>query len=255
VSLAVTEMRIFANAGEQIRSAAKPIAAKAFTHLLHRNGGRRSIAADCRCPAIGRSRDVSKDPVERMWHVREVERVDEQRCVADLPPAAASHEAPKLLLGPPSLPPRLLLESAEGPKISVGIDDPLYRRRAESADQLILEICDADVETESFHLGAGEVGAEAGLLEGASKIGFLAGVAQPREPDPEPAGTESVQETANSLRAADRHYRHAFGLEVAATTFGERFERDLVADALDEHDCTHVHAPIVVASPAALSGG
>ena len=84
--------------------------------------------------------------VERPRHLGEIERLDEEARVADLPPAAAAHEAPKLLLGRPSLPRRLLLEGAEGAKLAVSVDDSFHRGGTESADQLVLQVCVAHVE-------------------------------------------------------------------------------------------------------------
>jgi len=66
---------------------------------------------------------MSKYQVKRPRHLGEIERFDEQTRVSDLPPAAAAHEAPKLLLNSPSLPCRLLLEGAEGSKLSLSVDD------------------------------------------------------------------------------------------------------------------------------------
>jgi hypothetical protein len=53
--------------------------------------------------------DTSQYEVERPGHVAEIERIDEQARVSDLPAAAAAHEPPKLLLRRPSLPRRLFL--------------------------------------------------------------------------------------------------------------------------------------------------
>ena len=58
---------------------------------------------------------MSKYLVKRPRHLGELKRLDEQARVSDLPPAAAAHEAPKLLLVGPSLPRSLLLEGAERP--------------------------------------------------------------------------------------------------------------------------------------------
>ena len=57
--------------------------------------------------------DMSKYAVQRPRHLGEIKRIDEQARVSDLPAAAATHEAPKLLLIGPSLPRGLLLEGAE----------------------------------------------------------------------------------------------------------------------------------------------
>lgn len=61
----------------------------------------------------GESSDMSKHQVKRPGHLGEIERLDEQARVSDLPPAAAAHPAPELLLPGPSSPRRLLLERAE----------------------------------------------------------------------------------------------------------------------------------------------
>ena len=100
---------------------------------------------------------MSKYQVKRPWHSGEIKRLDEQTRVPDLPAAAAAHEAPKLLLGAPTLPRRLLLEGAERSKVSLRVNDLLHGGGAECADQFVLQVCDAYVETESFHIGASEV--------------------------------------------------------------------------------------------------
>ena len=136
--------------------------------------------------------DMGEHQVERPRHVIEVERVDEEARVADLPAAAAAHEAPKLLLRRAAMPRRLLLQGAEGAKLSLGVDDGFHRCGAERADQLVLEICVAPVEAEPFHIGASEVGAEAGPLETAAEVALLCGVVETRQPDVEPLRAEPL---------------------------------------------------------------
>jgi hypothetical protein len=65
---------------------------------------------------------MSKDPVKRPWHLRQVERIDEQLGVSDLPATAAAHETPKLLLSGPSSPLRLLLERPEASKVALSVN-------------------------------------------------------------------------------------------------------------------------------------
>ncbi len=91
---------------------------------------------------------MSKNQVERPRHSSEIERIDEQTRVSDLAAAAAAHEAPELLLNRPSSPLRLFLESAEGSKVSLDVDDLFDGSDTESAYQLVLQIRDAHVETE-----------------------------------------------------------------------------------------------------------
>jgi hypothetical protein len=78
---------------------------------------------------------MSKYSLERPRHVAEIDGVNEQSRVSDLPAAAAAHEAPKLLLGGPSLPRRLLLEGAERSEVSLRVDDLFHGGGTEGADQ------------------------------------------------------------------------------------------------------------------------
>ena len=146
---------------------------------------------------------MGEHPVERPWDPGEIERVDEEARVADLPPAAAAHEAPKLLLGRSPLPRGLLLEGAEGAKLALSVDDLLHGGSAESADQLVLQIRDAHVEAKSFQLVAGQVRAESGPVETAPELALLCGVAETRQPETEPSRAELVQEPADRLGAPD----------------------------------------------------
>jgi hypothetical protein len=69
------------------------------------------------------SSDVSKYQVQRPRHLAEIQRIYEQTRVSDLPAAAAAQEAPKLVLVPPSLPRRLLLQGAEGSEVTLSLND------------------------------------------------------------------------------------------------------------------------------------
>ena len=116
--------------------------------------------------------------VERPRYPCEVERLDEQRRVPDLPAAAAPHEAPELLVGLAPAPFRLLLERPERPEIALALDDLLDTRWAEDADQLVLEVSDADEEAETLHVVPREARAETGPLERPPKVSLLAEVAE-----------------------------------------------------------------------------
>jgi hypothetical protein len=185
---------------------------------------------------------VSKYAVERPRHLGQIERIDEQTRVFDLPAAAAAHEAPKLFLGASSLPLRLLLKGAKGSKVSLGVDNLLHGGGAESADQLVLQVCDAYVEAESFHICANEVGAEAGSLQTAPEVTLLSGVAESRQPEVQPLRAEEIQEASYGLRTSHWHNRNALSVQIPSTALSERFECELVADPFDEHDRTQVDA-------------
>ena len=145
-----------------------------------------------------------------------MQRVDEQARVSDLPASATTHEAPKLLLSAPSLPRRLLLEGAERSKLTLGLENLFHRGGTERADQLILQVCDTHVETERFHIGTTEVGAEAGPLEPAADVALLPGVTQPGQGEVQPAGAEQPQVAPDAPGTAHRHDGDALGGKVPA---------------------------------------
>jgi hypothetical protein len=148
------------------------------------------------------------------------------------------------ILDRPSLPRSLLLQRAERPEVAVSVDDLLDDSCAECADQLVLEIRVAHVEAQALHVGACEVGTEAGALESPPELALLSGVTESRQRDVEAARAEPGEEAADRLRTADRHDADALGGEIAAVALGERLERDTVADSFDEHDCTgRFHVP------------
>jgi hypothetical protein len=179
---------------------------------------------------------MSKDAVQGPRHLGEIQRVDEEACVLDLATAACAHETPKLRLDGPSSLRRLLLHDPERCKVTLRIDDLFDRGGTERADQLVLQVCDAHVETERFHVGAREVRAEAGPFETALKRAFLSGIAEACQSDVQPSWTEEVQEVSDGRRTAYRHNRDAVRVKLPTTALGERFKGDLVADPFDKHD-------------------
>jgi hypothetical protein len=185
---------------------------------------------------------MSKYLVKRPRHLAELKRLDEQPRVSDLPPAAAAHEAPKLLLVSPSLPGNLILEGAEGPKLTLSVNDLFHGGGTESADQLFLQVCVARVETQPFHIDARKVGAEAGPLKTAPEGALLCGVIETRQPDVEPLRAEQIQEPFYGLRTPNWHNGNPLSVKIPATALSERFERALVADPFNEHDRTQVDA-------------
>src|SRR5919106_709962 len=149
---------------------------------------------------------MSEYTVQRPRHSGEVQRVDEQGCVADLP---VPHELPKLHLVSLSSLRRLLLEGAERPKLTLSVNDLFHGDRTEGTSQLLLQVCDTHVETESFHIGASEVGSEAGALESTPELILLSGVAEACQPGVAPLRAENVQEASDVVRTTHGHERNA----------------------------------------------
>jgi hypothetical protein len=172
----------------------------------------------------------------------EIKCIDEQTRVPDLPAATAAHEAPKLLLGGPSLPRRLLLEGAERSKLTLSGNDLFHGGGTESTDQLVLQVGHANVKTQSFHPGAGEVGAKARPLETPLEVALLCSVTETRQPDVKAVRAEQIQEASYGLCAPYRHDGNALSFKISTSALSERLDRELVADPFNEHDRTHVGA-------------
>jgi hypothetical protein len=116
------------------------------------------------------------------------------------------------------------------------VEDGFDGGGTESAYQLVLQVCDANVETQPFHVDASEVGAEAGPLETAPEHVLLARVTETGQPYV--LCTEQSQEASYRLRTADWHDGNALAVEIPTAARSERLERDLIRDPLDEHDRT-----------------
>ena len=182
---------------------------------------------------------MSQHFVERARDSPEIERLDEETRIADLPPAAAAHEAAELVLDRSALPRSLFLERAKGGEVAFSFRDLLHRIRPDGADQLVFEIGEAHEETQLLHLARRKPRAEC-RLEAAPKVPFLAGVAKSREPDAESVRAVPVQEPSDRLRTADRDDPDAFRCKISPTAPRERFDGDLIADSLDEDDRTEI---------------
>jgi hypothetical protein len=184
--------------------------------------------------------DVRENGVERARHLGEVEGVDEEAGVLDLPATADAEEAAELGFGAEPAPGGLVLQGAERAQIALGVHNLFDAGGAEGTDQLVLEIGVADVEAAAFHVGAGQRGVVgergAGPLEGAAEVVLLRSVAEAREPEVQPLGAVRCEGVSDPLGAADRDDGNALGGETASPALGEGFEGVLVAGAFDEDD-------------------
>src|SRR6266852_2157115 len=121
-------------------------------------------------------------------------------------------------------------------KLTLRVDDLFHDGGTEGANQLVLQVGDADIETESLHLGARQLGAEAGELETALEVALFSGVAHTGQSEAQPLRAVSCQEASNVRRAADGHDGNALRIEIVTAAGGESFERKLVAHPLNEDD-------------------
>jgi hypothetical protein len=175
---------------------------------------------------------MREQQVQRSRNAVEVERLDHQRRVSDLP-GTASEEAPKLSLDRSVVPLRLLLEGSERRELSARLEHRLDAGGAERPDQLALEIGLADEEAERLEVLARAGRPDAPALERPSEWHKLANVAKTRRSH---AVREIAQEPADRVGSSDRQDLHILGGEVAPEPTRERLDRSLVARAFDEYD-------------------
>src|SRR3984885_14837675 len=134
---------------------------------------------------------MRKDPIKGPGDAAEVERVHEQARVQALPARPGPHEPAQLPLRAAALLRGLPLEHAERPELALRLDDTLDRVGAEGADQLVLQVGDADEEAERLHVRPGQARAEPGPFESPPEVAFLRDVAQAGQPDVEPGRAET----------------------------------------------------------------
>jgi hypothetical protein len=166
----------------------------------------------------------------------QVHRPGEQARVPELTPGAAAQEPPQLRRGELTAPLRLPLQAAERAEIALRINERLDPGSAGRADQLVLQILDADVKAQALHVRPRPRRPDAGPGQTAPEHVLLAKVTQARQPQASPGGTEPRQVARHRVSAADRQDHHAFRAEVPAVAHGQRLDRDLVADPLHKHD-------------------
>jgi hypothetical protein len=215
------------------------------TKRIRRNPYPTASVAGLGSPGAGRARRIDAHPrpasdmrehaVERARYAAEIKRLDKRRREPDLP---VVQEAAELFLGAPSAMRELLLIGAKRSQYPVRGEDCLHARGAKTTDQLVLQIRLADVEAEPFHVGAAEIGTEAGPLESTPQLALLARVAEAGDPHARPSRGVQAQEPVERLRAPHRQHRNALGHEIPPAPSREGVERNLVTDTFDEHDCT-----------------
>src|SRR5213595_1752398 len=84
----------------------------------------------------------------------QIHRTGEQARVAELAPGAADQAPPSLCPGRLTAPLGLPLQAAARAEISLRVNERFNPGGADRADQLVLQVLDADVETQSLHVGS-----------------------------------------------------------------------------------------------------
>ncbi len=159
---------------------------------------------------------VMEETIEWRGQPCEIQLIDKQAGVPYLAAALAADEPPELGFDRSSPLRRLPLQHPERPQLRLRVDDVLDRLGAERTDQLVLEVCDADVEAERLPVSANEAGTEPGPFHTARDAPFLVGVAEYGELDGALLRTEALQVSTDVRRAAHRDDSDALPCEVAS---------------------------------------
>jgi hypothetical protein len=180
--------------------------------------------------------DRPEQQVEGPWEGGQVEGIDQEPRVLDLPAAGRAEEAaqPSVVRIVPVR--RLAPEDVERREVPSTLDDFQHPVRSECADQLVLEVVDAGEEAERLQRRAVGRVAETGPTEPAPDESLLRGVVEPDQPVSEPARSEQLRVVAEVGRTPGRGDRDPLGDQVEVEPAGKGKYGDLVADALDEHD-------------------
>src|SRR5262249_9649382 len=132
----------------------------------------------------------------------------------------------------------LLLVGAKGSQLPILGEDLRHHPGAQAPDELVLEVGFADVEAEPLHVGAAEIPTEAGALEGDPQAARFSRVAEAGHHEVRAVRAVKLEEPAHRLRAPGRNDGNSLAREIPAAAQRERLQRDLVADALHQHDRT-----------------
>ena len=164
-----------------------------------------------RCPADAGS-DVREHRSSGRGTRVEIQRLDEQARVADLAAAAAAHEAPELLLGGRPRHAGCFWRVRNAGR-SPSRRPPVRRRRRRGRGSVRPRGRRRTRRSRASHLGAREIGAEAGTLEPRRKSRSSPASQRPASPTSSPCGPNRSRKRPIVLRAAHRHDGHALGVE------------------------------------------
>lgn len=116
------------------------------------------------------------------------------------------------------------------------LEQRLDRGLPSGPDQFLLQVVDTDEEPEPFHLLSTARRPKTGGFHAVLEEAFLADIAQSADRYGGIGPAEPPEEAGRCLGAADGDDRDPLDREITPVALGERLERDLVADPLDQHD-------------------
>ena len=181
--------------------------------------------------------DAGENAVQRPGHPVQIHGAGQQARIAVLVAGPAAHEAAELVLRGPAPLSGLVLQvrsDLSSPSAS------MIRSTASVPSALISSSSRSRVHTKSRAPPSrrGRPGTDPGPPQRAPEVVLLGSVAEPGQPDVEPARTIPLQVVAEVRCAVHRDDGDAVGGEVTAAPLGQHLKRDPVAHPLDQkmHD-------------------
>ena len=108
------------------------------------------------------------------------------------------------------------------------------------ANEFVFQVAVANEEARSFEVTAGTGLCVAGARQLAAKVPLFGSITQAADAQPGASRPEPSKELRHRLSAADRYHGHAFLCQVPCLEACQSLDRNLIADALDQHNGTSV---------------
>lgn len=165
-----------------------------------------------------------------------MERTDEQARIAELTTRSSTQETAHLCLEGRLSPSRLFLEGLKRGQVSLSVEERLDRLATGCTDQFVLQVLHADEEPQSLHLQPSLRRAQTAGCQALAKVLLFEGVAHPGNREACPLRAEPNEMTRNCAGPADRYDHDVLRCQISPMPAGERLERNLIADSLDQYE-------------------
>lgn len=165
-----------------------------------------------------------------------IERLDEQAPVAHFAGGASPHEPPQLLIDRTPGVLRLLAEDLERAQLALATEQVEDGVNAESPDEFVLEIGDADEETEPVERRSNPVDLRPCVRQRANDVPLLPLVVETGDRDRVRLLLHASQHAPEVGDTTGGEYVHPLSAQVDTAPLGERPHRLGIALALYEHE-------------------
>lgn len=165
-----------------------------------------------------------------------MKRADEKPGITEVAASTGTQPTVHLSLERLLPPGWLLLQSLKRAEVSLRTKQGLDREASRGTDELVFQVLDTHEETQLFHLSTILWRADAPGGQSSPNMLLFAGVTQANDVEVGPLRAEPEEMASNCLGPADGHDDDSLCSEVSPPATGQRFECNLIADPLDQHD-------------------